>query len=497
MLVNSARISRNVVENISLRFTRDLMGKEIEVANGVLRMEIEERKRAEEALRKSEALFRAVVEKSSEVLLLTDVEGEILYVSPPVTEGFGYSPANLIGKEARGLVHQDDSHTLAEAMQWVRQNPGKPKNTVVRIRHQDDSWSWVDITARNLLTEPGVGAVVSNLRDITDQRNAGEALNWKTTFLEALVASSHDGILVLDSRMQKVTQNQRFVEMWKMPRDVAEAEDEEQRLSFLMASIKNPEELYKKLLHLRSHPVDSIRGEFELKDGAVLEGFSYPVLGTDSTEQYGRIWMFRDITELRRYWDMLEDLSTMDGLTGISNRRRFDEFMDREWRRSIRQYSELSLLLIDIDYFKQFNDRYGHLQGDDCLRQIAATLSKTVRRAGDLVARYGGEEFACVLFRTGEERAVKVARKIVDEIARLAIPHESSTVAGYVTVSIGVATAVPAKGREYPELIGKADECLYAAKHQGRNRVVALHRDYGNEVRGDDKRHGSAPRRTA
>jgi diguanylate cyclase (GGDEF)-like protein/PAS domain S-box-containing protein len=622
MLFSSVGIRRNVVENISSRFRQTLMAEELETANRQLRDEIAERKRAEEALRKSGALFRAVVEKSSEGLLLTNVEGEILYASPPVMEGFGYSPADLIGREARGLVHDEDSHTLAEAMLWVRQNPGKPNNIVVRIRHKDESWRWVDITARNLLSEPGVGAVVSNLRDITDRmkardaleesenkfrnlvekaivgvylvqdhvfkyanskcaeihgyddpgemhgleirefifsedlsivkktkewvygevqdhgsqqfrivrkdgqvrqveiygrgttyrgkpavigmiidvtdrKEAEEALRWKTTFLEALVASSQDGILVLDSRMQRVTQNQRLVEMWKMPRDVAEAEDEERLINFITASIKNPEELYKKLMHLHNHPVDSIRGEFELKEGAAIEAFSYPVLGKNSAEQYGRIWMFRDITELRRYWDMLENLSTTDGLTGISNRRRFDEFLEREWRRSMREYSELSLLLIDIDCFKEFNDRYGHLQGDDCLRQIAAALSRTVRRAGDLVARYGGEEFACVLLGTGEERAVKVARKIAEEIAGLAIPDESSAVAGHVTVSIGVATTVPEKGREYSELIGRADQCLYAAKHQGRNRVVALHRDYSNEVRADDKRYGPAPRRTA
>src|SRR5208283_3931611 len=161
------------------------------------------------------------------------------------------------------------------------------------------------------------------------------------------------------------------------------------------------EEFYKKLMHLHSHPDDVVRCELELRDGTVVEAFSYPVLGKDSMEHYGRIWMFRDITELRRYWDMLENLSATDGLTGISNRRRFDEFLEREWRRGMREHSELSLLFIDIDYFKEFNDRYGHLPGDDCLKQIAATLERTLRRAGDLVARYGGEEFACVLPGTG------------------------------------------------------------------------------------------------
>jgi diguanylate cyclase (GGDEF)-like protein len=267
-----------------------------------------------------------------------------------------------------------------------------------------------------------------------------------------------------------------------MPPAVAENEDREQWLSFLMASIKNPEELRKKLMHLDTHPDDSVRSEFELKDGAVVEAYSYPVLGKDNGEQYGRIWTFRDITEIRHYWDMLEELSTTDGLTGIANRRRFDDFFEREWRRSTREYSNLSLLIIDIDHFKQFNDRYGHLAGDDCLRQVASVIAKTVKRAGDLVARYGGEEFACVLPGTGREGALRIAGEITNNITSLNIPHEDSPVAGQVTVSIGVATAVVEKGQEYSDLIKKADQCLYYAKQQGRNRVIALPRDHHNEV---------------
>ena len=170
-----------------------------------------------------------------------------------------------------------------------------------------------------------------------------------------------------------------------------------------MASIKNPQDFYNKIAQIYNHPNDTIRSEFELKSGMAVEAFSYPVLGKESEEQYGRIWMFRDITEVRRYWNMLENLSATDGLTGISNRRRFDEFLEREWRRSMRESSELSLLIIDIDYFKLFNDRYGHLMGDDCLKRVADVLERAARRGGDLVARYGGEEFACILPGTGEK----------------------------------------------------------------------------------------------
>ncbi len=179
----------------------------------------------------------------------------------------------------------------------------------------------------------------------------------------------------------------------------------------------------------------------------------------------------RNHLELKRYRDLLKELSTVDGLTGIPNRRRFDEVLESEWRRARRNQTPLSLLLMDIDFFKAYNDHYGHLAGDDCLRQLARGLAEIVRRPADLVARYGGEEFVLLLPDTDADGAIWVANRVQDKIKHLNIPHSHSAVADYVTFSIGVATLVPADDQTLFDLIQCADKLLYTAKQNGRNCV--------------------------
>jgi len=170
----------------------------------------------------------------------------------------------------------------------------------------------------------------------------------------------------------------------------------------------------------------------------------------------------------------LQQLTIIDGLTGIANRRHFDQVLDKEWRRALREQKSLSLILSDIDFFKNYNDYYGHLEGDDCLKQVAKLLRDTARRPGDLVARYGGEEFAIVLPDTISENASKLAEKIRRDILSLRIPHNRSLISRYVTLSLGIASAIPASNLTPKSLIEAADRSLYKAKNEGRNRVEVL-----------------------
>ncbi|MBF0624516.1 MAG: diguanylate cyclase [Magnetococcales bacterium] len=169
----------------------------------------------------------------------------------------------------------------------------------------------------------------------------------------------------------------------------------------------------------------------------------------------------------------LQRLTYIDGLTRIANRRYLDDFLVKEWGRAVRHDSPLGMLLIDVDFFKKYNDSHGHPAGDECLRRVAATIAATLKRPGDLAARYGGEEFAVVL--AGDvtmEGVFTVAEGVRANVEALGIPHQDSSVADHVTVSVGLAVVRPHRDGKSDWLVTQADQALYRAKAQGRNRVV-------------------------
>ncbi len=184
----------------------------------------------------------------------------------------------------------------------------------------------------------------------------------------------------------------------------------------------------------------------------------------------------RNHIELKRSRDLLERLTTQDHLTGISNRRRFDDFLAVEWRRAAREQTPISLISIDIDHFKAYNDHYGHPQGDQCLIQVARALAASVTRPTDLVARCGGEEFAAVLPATGSAGATLLAEQMRARVLAQGLEHAHSATHSHVTISLGVATLVPQADESPQALVDLADAALYEAKSAGRNRFVARQR---------------------
>jgi diguanylate cyclase (GGDEF)-like protein len=202
-------------------------------------------------------------------------------------------------------------------------------------------------------------------------------------------------------------------------------------------------------------------------------------------EKSGRIRFLED--------RILREMVARDGLTGIQNRRMFDQHIQRVWQQGMREQQRVAVLLADIDCFKDYNDRYGHQAGDECLRAVAISLSQCARRPLDFVARYGGEEFAVVLYEASREYVAEVLTRIQRSIAELNIPHEASRVAGRLTVSIGAAFVLPIGDRTLEGLIQLADEALYSAKEQGRNRVIVMEAEYHSMRTGRfEKNRGAA-----
>lgn len=260
-----------------------------------------------------------------------------------------------------------------------------------------------------------------------------------------------------------------------------------------------PEELQGKSLVELAHPQDRAEVEMVIKalkagsrGGCIeyrvkkrngeylwIEASLHLYCKAGSEEPAGILNLARDITDrkhaekqLQESYKAMERLAVVDALTGAANRRRFDEFLSLEWRRRMRSGDRISLLLIDVDNFKKYNDRYGHVRGDSCLKQVAEAALDVVARPADLVARYGGEEFAVILPDTDEAGAAVVAEEILKSLNNRKLQHEDS-VHKIVTVSIGCATMVPQRGLNAHVLTESADTALYEAKRLGKNQAVA------------------------
>ncbi|MES0489710.1 MAG: diguanylate cyclase [Leptospirales bacterium] len=215
----------------------------------------------------------------------------------------------------------------------------------------------------------------------------------------------------------------------------------------------------------KSNTEDEEKG---LKAGAIdyiTKPFSAPIVKARVKNQI----------KLKAYHDQLADISLRDGLTGLYNKRKLNEVLIKEWGRAFREGSSISIVIIDIDYFKKYNDTYGHLKGDSCLCDVATAISDSIHRPTDVVVRFGGEEFLCVFSGTDVAGAEAVAQKIRKNVSALKIPHKSSDVSKFVTVSLGVCGVKQVTELHPTEIImEKADEMLYQAKESGRNKICTV-----------------------
>jgi diguanylate cyclase (GGDEF)-like protein/PAS domain S-box-containing protein len=306
-----------------------------------------------------------------------------------------------------------------------------------------------------------------------EDKNSWEKKRLKDAleFSDAIIATIREPLVVLDKELRIITANRSFYRTFQV-----DPANTEKQLIYDVGNrqwdIPDLRELLENILSMNS----AFEG-FEVKHYFKSIGWKTMLLNARKIyREMNHVEMIllaiEDITERKKAEEQLKLISYMDGLTGIANRRHFDNTFGLEWRRAMRSAKPISLIIIDVDYFKNYNDTYGHLAGDSCLQKIAHTIRDSLRRAGNIVARYGGEEFAVILPDTDAERAYLFAESLREKIENLNIKHSDSKVGSNATISLGVSTAIPKKGNIQEKLISLADKALYKAKHGGRNRVV-------------------------
>jgi diguanylate cyclase (GGDEF)-like protein/PAS domain S-box-containing protein len=446
---------------------------------------LESHKAIESRLKKIVALHSLVTENSRDAIILADFDGNRSYISAATLSMFGWSEQELSSLKTLDLLHPEDR---ANVELRVRELRSGAEGAIVeaRVRRQSGEYIWVEANLR-VIRDPKSGkpsGLLNIVRDITERKRAEHARMFHLSLLGAIHEVSLDGILVVNEEGHVTSYNRRFSDVWKLsatelPASLLENKidlPDSQLLSQCVNLTKDPSGFLKRVRELYANPEANDHCQFELRDGRTLERYSTGI-HSDAGARKGRVWFFRDITERKRAerqlqeaYRAVESLAVTDSLTGLANRREFDQCLTAEWRRCLRDRSPLSMLLLDVDLFKAYNDTYGHVRGDSCLKQIAEAAQDVVTRPGDIVARFGGEEFAIVLPNTDNEGASKVAQGVWEAVRNRNLHHTASPFER-VTISVGCATILPSLGRNSIDIVELADKALYQAKRNGRDQV--------------------------
>ncbi|PHM09884.1 PAS domain S-box protein [Nostoc sp. 'Peltigera malacea cyanobiont' DB3992] len=501
-------------------------GRDISEYKAALR----ERHKAEEALRSSQDFLQKVANTVPHILYLFDLlKGTSIYLNEKSVTVLGYSPEEICQADPQWFMncfHPDDRHLCYDIpSRFVNLQDNEVLSTEYRFRHKNGDWRWLNtrevVFARDANSTPT--QILGSVEDINTRKEA-EAMLRQQAEGERLITEVTQQIRqslnleeVLNTTVNSIRQclGSDSVAIYQLESDgsgnfAAESvsDDYPQRLELTMHpfSLNRDFSHYYQGLPKVFHNIqesDFSADLFELLQlYQIKAAIIVPILNGEHL--WGlliahqctapRYWQAFEVNLLQQLASQvaiaihqsvlyqqvqaaneeLQRLATLDGLTQIANRRRFDQYLESEWQRLKREQLSLSLILLDVDFFKLYNDTYGHLGGDDCLRQLASALKNIVKRPADLVARYGGEEFAIILPNTEIQGAIYVAQTIRQAVRDLAIPHTQSRVCDRVTVSLGVVSIVPNSEISPPDLINAADKALYVAKQQGRDRVHAV-----------------------
>jgi diguanylate cyclase (GGDEF)-like protein/PAS domain S-box-containing protein len=490
--------------------------------------DITQRKQMEAALRESEQRYRSVITAMAEGIVLQQADGRITACNESAERILGLTADQMMGRNSIDqrwrAIHEDGTPFPGETHPaTVTLRTGKPQfNVIMGVHKPDDSLTWISINSQPLfkLDELMPYAVVASFTNITIRKQAQIALQQQmerermVTAIAQRLRQSLDLDKILNTTVADVRQFlqtdrviiYRFYPDWSgIVISESVAEDWQPLLNMeitdnyivqtqgqicLPGKLKPTSDIYTagfadchieflEQLQVRAKLIVPILQGDQVWGLLVAHHCSCPrewhaweseLLQQLATQLEIAIQQSELYQQLKLANQQLENIAMVDQLTQIANRRCFDSRLECVWQYLLREKGCVSLLLCDIDYFKQYNDTYGHAAGDDCLRLVARTFKQTIKRATDLAARYGGEEFVVILPNTDSDGAFQVAQEIHEAIAQLNIPHVASVVKEYVTFSIGIATLKPTSDMVSLNLIEAADQALYQAKAQGRNR---------------------------
>ena len=452
-------------------------------AAGVLTWRLSEEAR-DEALRayrkagQSEERFQQAFENAPIGMAFAAPDGRYLAVNRALCEMTGYSRLELLARRFQDITHPGDLASDVEAFTRLTAGELGSYETEKRYLRSDGGTIWALKTVTPVRDCDGqVQRLFSQMQDISERKRAEDAAAQSVSLLQATLNSTADGLLVVDLDGQIASYNEEFVRMWRIPRSIVESGDDDLAISFVLDQLTDPEAFERKVRQLYASPHAESYDLLEFKDGRVFERYSQPQL--IDGESVGRVWSFRDITERKRFESELQHLADHDALTGLFNRRRFDEELSRELARAARYDEPGALLVFDLDNFKYVNDTLGHQAGDQVVMSVAAVLRKRLRET-DVVSRLGGDEFAVLLPHTEPEQAKAVAADLLRAVRDHEAPAGGRSMR--MTTSLGVAH-FPEHGVSAEELLAAADMAMYAAKEGGRDRMSIFEPGSSGETR--------------